>query len=35
MCDQLTEVGFSEVTILEKPCQDSDPGEPGPRVVAA
>jgi uncharacterized protein involved in exopolysaccharide biosynthesis len=35
MCDQLTEVGFSEVTILERPCQDSDPGEPGPRVVAA
>jgi Mrp family chromosome partitioning ATPase len=35
MCDQLTEVGFSEVTILEKPCEDFDPGEPGPRVVAA
>lgn len=35
MCDQLTEVGFSEVTILERPCQVSDAVEPGPRVVAA
>ena len=35
MCDQLTEVGFSEVTILEKPCQASDAVEPGPHVVAA
>jgi succinoglycan biosynthesis transport protein ExoP len=35
MCDQLTEVGFSEVTILEKPCQASDAVEPGRRVVAA
>ena len=35
MCDQLTAVGFSEVTMLEKPCQASDAVEPGPRVVAA
>ncbi|WP_334388047.1 GumC family protein [Bradyrhizobium sp. AZCC 2262] len=35
MCDQLRAVGFSEVTMLSKPCQDSDAVEPGPRVVAA
>jgi uncharacterized protein involved in exopolysaccharide biosynthesis len=35
MCDQLTEVGFSDVTILERPSQASDAVEPGPRVVAA
>ena len=35
MCDQLRAVGFSEVTMLEKPCQASDEIEPGPRVVAA
>jgi tyrosine-protein kinase Etk/Wzc len=35
MCDQLTAVGFSEVTMLSKPCQASDAVEPGPRVVAA
>ncbi|MEH2497474.1 succinoglycan biosynthesis transport protein ExoP [Bradyrhizobium sp. AZCC 1678] len=35
MCDQLRAVGFSEVTMLSKPCQDSDEVEPGPRVVAA
>jgi len=35
MCDQLRAVGFSEVTMLSKPCQASDVVEPGPRVVAA
>jgi succinoglycan biosynthesis transport protein ExoP len=35
MCDQLTAVGFSEVTMLSKPCEPSDAVEPGPRVVAA
>src|SRR5215216_4752995 len=35
MCDQLKAVGFSEVTMLSKPCQASDVVEPGPRVVAA
>ena len=35
MCDQLRAVGFSEVTMLSKPCQPSDAVEPGPRVVAA
>jgi uncharacterized protein involved in exopolysaccharide biosynthesis/Mrp family chromosome partitioning ATPase len=35
MCDQLKAVGFSEVTMLSKPCQPSDAVEPGPRVVAA
>ena len=35
MCDQLRAVGFSEVTMLSKPCQASDAVEPGPRVVAA
>ena len=35
MCDQLKAVGFSEVTMLSKPCQVSDAVEPGPRVVAA
>ena len=35
MCDQLTAVGFSEVTMLSEPCQASDAVEPGPRVVAA
>jgi len=35
MCDQLMAVGFSEVTMLSKPCQPSDTVEPGPRVVAA
>ncbi|MEH2518119.1 succinoglycan biosynthesis transport protein ExoP [Bradyrhizobium sp. AZCC 1610] len=35
MCDQLKAVGFSEVTMLSKPCQDSDSVESGPRVVAA
>jgi succinoglycan biosynthesis transport protein ExoP len=35
MCDQLRAVGFSEVTMLSKPCQASDAVESGPRVVAA
>ncbi|XSC46540.1 GumC family protein [Bradyrhizobium sp. RDT10] len=35
MCDQLKAVGFSEVTMLSKPCQVSDAVEPGPSVVAA
>jgi succinoglycan biosynthesis transport protein ExoP len=35
MCDQLKAVGFSEVTMLSKPCEASDAVEPGPRVVAA
>ncbi|QHO77160.1 lipopolysaccharide biosynthesis protein [Bradyrhizobium sp. CCBAU 051011] len=35
MCDQLRAVGFSEVTMLSRPCQPSDAVEPGPRVVAA
>jgi len=35
MCDQLRAVGFSEVTMLEKPRQAFDEIEPGPRVVAA
>ncbi len=30
MCDQLRAVGFSEVTMLSKPCQASDAVEPGP-----
>jgi succinoglycan biosynthesis transport protein ExoP len=35
MCEQLMAVGFSEVTMLSKPCQPLDAIEPGPRVVAA
>jgi MinD-like ATPase involved in chromosome partitioning or flagellar assembly len=35
MCEQLTAVGFSEVTMLSKACQPSDAVEVGPRVVAA
>jgi polysaccharide biosynthesis transport protein len=35
MCDQLKAVGFSEVTMLSKPCEPSDAAEPGPSVVAA
>jgi uncharacterized protein involved in exopolysaccharide biosynthesis/Mrp family chromosome partitioning ATPase len=35
MCDQLRAVGFSEVTMLSKPCQASDAVDVGPRVVAA
>jgi uncharacterized protein involved in exopolysaccharide biosynthesis/Mrp family chromosome partitioning ATPase len=35
MCDQLRAVGFSEVTMLSRPCQPADAVERGPRVVAA
>jgi uncharacterized protein involved in exopolysaccharide biosynthesis/Mrp family chromosome partitioning ATPase len=34
MCEQLRSVGFSEVTMLEKPAAGSDVTEPGPRVAA-
>ncbi len=35
MCDQLKAVGFSEVTMLSRPCDASDATAPGPRFVAA
>ena len=35
MREQLAAVGFSEVTMLTRPCEPSDAVEPGPRVVAA
>jgi Mrp family chromosome partitioning ATPase len=35
MCEQLTAVGFSEVTMLSKPVQPSDAVEQASRVVAA
>ncbi len=35
MCDQLRAVGFSEVTMLNKPARPSDAVEPARRVVAA
>jgi uncharacterized protein involved in exopolysaccharide biosynthesis/Mrp family chromosome partitioning ATPase len=35
MCEQLKEVGFSDVTMLSKPSQPAEMVEPGPRVVAA
>jgi succinoglycan biosynthesis transport protein ExoP len=35
MCDQLRAVGFSEVSMLSKPCQADDAIEPSPRFVAA
>jgi succinoglycan biosynthesis transport protein ExoP len=35
MSDQLRAVGFSDVTMLSKPCQPSDAMERDPRVVAA
>lgn len=35
MVDQLRAVGFSEVTMLSKPCAPSQTAAPGPRVVAA
>jgi len=35
MCEQLTAVGFSDVTMLSQPAQPSDAVEPSPRVVAA
>lgn len=34
MCEQLRSVGFSEVTMLEKPAAGSDATEPGPRAAA-
>jgi succinoglycan biosynthesis transport protein ExoP len=35
MCDQLTAVGFNEVTMLSHPAQPSDAVETGPQVAAA
>ena len=35
ICEQLTEIGFSEVTMLSKPVQPSAAGNPKLRVVAA
>jgi hypothetical protein len=35
MCDQLRAVGFSEVTMLSRPCGTEDTVEPDPHVVAA
>jgi uncharacterized protein involved in exopolysaccharide biosynthesis/Mrp family chromosome partitioning ATPase len=35
MCDQLRAVGFSEVTMLNQPCEADDAIESGPRFVAA
>ena len=35
MCDQLKAAGFTDVTMLSRPSQPSDAGEPGLRVVAA
>jgi polysaccharide biosynthesis transport protein len=35
MCDQLTAVGFSEVTMLSHPAQPSDAVETSPQVAAA
>ncbi|WKA31525.1 GumC family protein [Bradyrhizobium roseum] len=35
MCDQLRAVGFSEVTMLSRPCEASDAVELSPRFVAA
>ncbi len=34
MCEQLKSVGFSDVTMLEKPATGSDATESGPRVAA-
>jgi hypothetical protein len=34
MCDQLKAVGFSEVTMLGRPCESPDAVESGPRVAA-
>jgi uncharacterized protein involved in exopolysaccharide biosynthesis len=34
MCEQLKSVGFSEVTMLDRPVTGSDATEPGPRVAA-
>jgi len=35
MCEQLRQVGFSDVTMLEKPASAVNGTETGPRVVAA
>jgi polysaccharide biosynthesis transport protein len=35
MCDQLKDVGFSDVTMLSRPAQPSDAVAPAPKVVAA
>jgi succinoglycan biosynthesis transport protein ExoP len=35
MCDQLKAVGFTEVTMLNKPSEPSNAIEPGPRMAAA
>jgi polysaccharide biosynthesis transport protein len=35
MCDQLKEVGFSDVSMLSQPSLPSDGVDPGPRVVVA
>jgi polysaccharide biosynthesis transport protein len=35
MCDQLAAVGFSDVTMLSKPCGAEDAVGAGPSVVAA
>jgi tyrosine-protein kinase Etk/Wzc len=35
MCEQLRQVGFSDVTMLEKPASAGNGTETGPRVVAA
>jgi Mrp family chromosome partitioning ATPase len=34
MCEQLRAVGFSEVTMLDRPVSGADTVEPGPRVAA-
>jgi uncharacterized protein involved in exopolysaccharide biosynthesis len=34
MCDQLKAVGFSDVTMLDRPVSGADAVEPGPRVAA-
>ena len=34
MCEQLKAVGFSDVTMLDRPVSAADLVEPGPRVAA-
>jgi len=34
MCERLKSVGFSEVTMLDRPVTGSDAAESGPRVAA-
>jgi hypothetical protein len=34
MCDQLKAVGFSDVTMLDRPVAGADAVEPGPRAAA-